>query len=655
MTPLYLRISVVALAISSLAGGVPVRAAMLSDNDQRIYREAFAAADKDHWADAWRLSVRAQDPLLGIALRWLDLTRDGGDMSFADYTAFIAKHPDWPNQKSLLVRAESTIAAVPDSALSEWFTHHPPLTPAAQLRQAEMWREAGREAEGVERIRQVWIDGDFTTFEEKTLLQRYHGELRMVDHAKRLDRLLWDGQTDGARHLLRILSADYQALGEARLALQASSPGVERLVALVPASLQRDPGLLYDRLRWRVHKEMNDAAIEILNNPPADLVRPAAWATERQILARRLLADSNAQGAYALATHHGLTSGPAFSELEFLAGWIALRSLHKPDVAYNHFVALYQGVAMPISAARGAYWAARAADAMGYKQLEMAWYAAAAEHTTTFYGGLAAAQFGTDATRLAAVTEPEPTRDEANAYDRRELVRVVRELGEIGAKDEIRPFVRQLSDAAKTPTDYVLTARLAAALDRPDLAVATAKKAGYAGVPLVEEGYPVADLPSAGGSAERPLVLAMARQESAFDREAVSPVGARGLMQLMPSTAVRLAKALAMPFSASRLTTDPRYNVTLGRAYVDNLLDDFSGSYVLAIAAYNAGPARVREWISSYGDPRSKSVDVVDWVESIPFTETRNYVQRVLENLQVYRYRLGDRKLAFSVANDLKR
>jgi soluble lytic murein transglycosylase len=226
-------------------------------------------------------------------------------------------------------------------------------------------------------------------------------------------------------------------------------------------------------------------------------------------------------------------------------------------------------------------------------------------------------------------------------------------LGEIGETDRLSVFMQRLSDLAKTPSEHVMIAALFESVGRLDLSVGAAKRAGYAGVMLIEHGYPVIDLPA--GEAERPLVLAVTRQESAFEREAVSKSGARGLMQLMPATAHQIAKSRQLPYSADRLLTDGRYNISLGRAYLQDLIDRFGGSYVLSIAAYNAGPARVRQWMDSFGDPRTKSIDVVDWVESIPFTETRNYVQRVLENLQVYRMRLGDHNLAFSLPSDLKR
>jgi soluble lytic murein transglycosylase len=230
----------------------------------------------------------------------------------------------------------------------------------------------------------------------------------------------------------------------------------------------------------------------------------------------------------------------------------------------------------------------------------------------------------------------------------------VRLLADVQADDFVRPFLLRLSDLAKSPGDHALVARLAGEIVRPDLAIAAAKKASYAGVTLLVHGYPVIDLPKEG-STERPLVLAVTRQESAFDHEAVSRAGARGLMQLMPGTASQTARAVQVPYSLSRLTSDPKYNLTLGRAYLGGLVDSFSGSYVLSIAAYNAGPARVRQWIRDFGDPRDPNVDVVDWVEAIPYSETRNYVQRVLENLQVYRLRLGDHTQAFNLASDLKR
>lgn len=633
--------------------GAPAHAAPLTESDHRIYAEAFTAAQRGDWARAYRLAATAHDPLPATALHWLQAKEADSGASFAAITGFIAAHPDWPAQRVLLERAEEAIGTATDAQVNAWFKIHPPRLPVARLRQAQIWMDAGRKDEAVALIRKAWIEGDFTAVEEKLMLQRYRGVLREEDDIRRLDRLIWDGQTREANRMLRHVGAAEAALGRARLGLAEMSPGVEGLIAQVPAQLRNDPGLLYERLRWRRRNDLDDDAAAILEHAPANLERPEAWAAERLILARRLLDDGQNERAYRLAADHHVTSGANFAELEFLAGWIALRVLDRPQVAYNHFVRLYDTVKLPISVARGAYWAARAAEAMHQASLAEAWYSSAAPQMTTYYGQLAAAHLGTMGP-AAAFKEPKPTKAEVAAFERNELVAVVRDLAQIGDQDDLMPFLRRLTAEQQTAAGFVQVARLARAVDRPDIAVVAAKHASYAGVTLLEDGYPVAKLPP-GGSIETPLVLAMTRQESAFDRGAVSGAGALGMMQLMPATAKKIAKSLHLPFSRKRLTHDVAYNITLGRAYLDSLIDDFSGSYVLAVASYNAGPSRVHQWMRDYGDPRHGNVDMVDWIERIPFSETRNYVQRVLENLQVYRLRLDAHLPGFSLASDLKR
>jgi soluble lytic murein transglycosylase len=645
---LALRLLLVLLLATATA---PAHAA-LNDADRQTYRETFQAVRSNDWLGAWKHAGRAHDPLPAKVLRWLDLSR-GNNARFSDVADFIAENPDWPGQLILRQRAEETLLGASDKTLSDWFERYPPVTATGKIKEAEIWINEGRNEEGIDRIRDVWINCDLTPFEEKTMLQRYHEELRYTDHVHRLDRLLWDGQFEAAKREMTRVGPDYRALAEARMRLATMARGAEQYLQSVPAHLADDPGLLFERLHWRTRKERYAEAIAMLDHPPEDLVRPVAWAIERQALARHALSEGDVAGAYRLAARHGLTSGPVFAELEFFAGWLALRFLHQPELAYNHFVRLYDEVKLPVSVARGAYWAARAATALGYQQLAAAWYETASQHVTTYYGQLAAIELGEPSLEQALI-EPQPTPADVAAFEQNELVRVTRDLADAGAGDFMRPFILRLSELAQSPAEHALITHLAAKLNRPDLAVAAAKRASYVGVNLLAAGYPIAVLPT-GGAVEQPLVLAMSRQESAFDREAVSSAGARGMMQLMPATARHIAKTLKMSFSANRLTSDWSYNITLGRAYLGSLLNDFSGSYVLAIAAYNIGPGRVKQWMRDYGDPRAKNVDVVDWIESIPVGETRNYVQRVLENLQIYRVRTGDHGLALSLASDLKR
>ena len=630
-------------------------AAALSDGDRKLYQAAFAAAERGDMRGAWIQAAKAQDQLPAQALKWLSFTRGGSGASFFDITQFMTDHPDWPSQQLLEERAEEAMSGVGDADITAWFANHPPVSFNGKLREAELMIAAGDLDKGRARIRKIWIDSNLNPFDEKSMQQRFRDVLRPADNEQRLNRLLWDGQTAAAKRMLPLVASGPRAVAETRMALEALKSNANQMAAKLSPDLRNNIGLLFDLVRWSRRKFVDNDAIALLDSAPSDPDHAAQWAAEREYVARRALADNQPETALRLAEHHEATTGPAFAELEFLSGWIALRFLNKPEIAYDHFVRLYNEMKMPISLSRGAYWAGLAAEAMGKADLAANWYDIAAGRVTTYYGQLAAEARG--AAPASVLDEPKPKPEEIAAFEQRELVRVTGDLGEAGADETVRHFLRQLSDTVSTPTDFVLVTRLAIDIGRPDLAVAAAKRASYAGVNLVAEGYPIPDLPQTkkADTVETPLVLAMTRQESAFDHAAVSHAGARGLMQLMPKTASLVAKLLHIPFSKQKLTTDKLYNVTLGRAYIDRLLGNFSGSYVLAVAAYNAGPARVNEWIREYGDPRSANVDVIDWVESIPIDETRNYVQRVLENLQIYRLRLGETSLAFTLASDLKR
>jgi soluble lytic murein transglycosylase len=381
-------------------------------------------------------------------------------------------------------------------------------------------------------------------------------------------------------------------------------------------------------------------------------VRPASWWAERQAVARRVLAAGNAELAYRIAEQHGSLEGTAHSEAEFLLGYVALRYMKNPADAFEHFSRILTPVSTPYAKSRAGYWGGRAAAAQAKSEVATKSYAAAADHMATYYGQLAARQLGDDAPPRP-MPEPAPDAAELAHFNQNELVRAARIFLDFGYRDQGKVFLLSLADDAATPTQFAMLATLAETSGRIDLAIAVAKRAIEAGTPLMIHGYPVTALPS-GGTAEHSLLLAITRQESAFARDAVSRAGARGLMQLMPATAKYIADKMRLPFSTERLTADGAYNVLLGRAYLETLIDDFGGSHALAIAAYNAGPGRVRQWLRDYGDPRGGGIDMVDWIENIPIGETRNYVQRVLENLQIYRGQVG-RKAAFSLASDLAR
>jgi soluble lytic murein transglycosylase len=629
-----------------------LHAQQLADADLEATRVALAAAQAGDWSRGYATAAATADPLPLKIVQWMDYSRPGAPGRFPDLADFLEKNPEWPRQKALRKHAEEALAAESDVVSADWLNRHPPVSAAGKVRAAEIMLNSGNLEGGTAALRETWINDDFGPADEKNFLTHHGSALRPEDNQKRLDRVLWDGQNDAARRMLVLVPPDWRSLAEARLALAAQAPNVAVFISRVPARLRTDPGLIYEALHWLTKRDMVDAAVRILLSQPGDLVRPAAWWAERQIIARRVLATGNAELAYRIAEQHGLIEGTAYSEAEFLLGYIALRYTKDPTLAFDHFARILTRVSTPYAKARAGYWGGRAAEAQDKPEVAAKWYAAAAEHMATFYGQLAAHQLGDDAPPHP-MPEPVPDNAELARFEQNELVRAARIFFDLGYRDQAKIFLLHMAENAKTPTDFAMLASLAESNGRIDIAIAVAKRAIEAGTPLMVHGYPVIALPS-GGIAEPPLLFAITRQESAFERDAVSRAGARGLMQLMPITANSIANMIQLPFSVERLTADGSYNVLLGRTYLESMIDDFGGSYALAIAAYNAGPARVRQWLHDYGDPRGGSIDMVDWIENIPIDETRNYVQRVLENLQIYRGQVG-RNSAFSLASDLAR
>ncbi|MEE9250984.1 MAG: lytic transglycosylase domain-containing protein, partial [Alphaproteobacteria bacterium] len=544
--------------------------------------------------------------------------------------------------------------SIPDAEVLAWFSRREPRTVKGRMHLARALLATGKREQATALLRETWVNGNFPRRQERSFLRRYRKFLRKEDHVARLDRLLWAGRSWEARRLLRRVEAGQRALAVARIRLRRFRGGVDSAIQRVPKALIDDPGLVYERLRWRRRKGRDEDARALLENPPQDLVRPGAWWIERGVLARRALKQGEISIAYRLARDHQQTSGVMFAEAEWLAGWIALRFLEDSEDALRHFTALYENVRFPISLARGAYWAGRAAEAKGDTALAQEWYAKAARHFTTFYGQLAEARL--DGKALPVVPkDPQPGADEAVAFANNELVRAAKLMGLSADREHLGRFILHLNKKARTPAEHALIASLAASQNRPDLAVAAAKRSLRRGVYLLDAAYPAYPLPRDRDGLEPELLLALLRQESAFDIAAISDAGARGLMQLLPSTARIVARQLKLGYSTRKLTTDAEYNMTLGAAYLARLLDQFAGSYVLALAAYNGGPTRVRRWLRANGDPRRADVDVIDWIELIPFDETRDYVQRVLENLQVYRARNGRSYPGVTLDRDLNR
>lgn len=627
----------------------------LSAKDKRLYQQAFQAIDNDRWKEARRLADLAKDPLPGKVIQWLDLTRPGPGRSFDEMTRFLKQNPDWPLRDTLTAQAERTMPEIyPTASVLAWFGTRDPLTAQGAIKLIG----ALRADKQVERARKVtilaWTTEDFALDQENTFLARFGDLLTMADHVVRLDRLLWEDERDQALRMLKRVDSGHAALASARMRLRDQKVTPDAAGGLVPLELRDDAGLIYEMARaWR-KKGQIERALQLLDPPPTNVSRPDLMWDELYRAARELLANGDVSAAYRLAAAHNADTGDAFVEGEWFAGWVALRYLDEPDVAMKHFANLHGGAKSVISKTRAAYWIGRAAEAKGDMATATDWYRKAAKNLSIYYGQLAAARL-TDPKHLVLDSGIRPTANEKATFAKQELVKVVRLLGKIGEEDRLRPFVMTLTARATKVTDYALLASLAKSVKRDDLAIAVAKEARQKGFELSEYLFPTIKLP-AGKLPEPALVLAIIKQESAFDAKISSPAGAQGLMQLMPSTARPLAKELGVKkLQEKKLTSDPAFNVRLGRLYLEKLIDRFNGSYIMAVAAYNAGPSRVRDWVILYGDPRLPETDAIDWIENIPFNETRNYVQRVMENLQIYRSRLSDGGARIALEDDLNR
>jgi len=659
MSVLALRPIAIGLVVAfGLAGAPRAEEAPPPPNLATIYGAAFAAAKSGKWTIALKLAAKRPDPVADKLLVWLSLTSGRASAGFAEIAGFIERNPDWPQQGELRRRAEAALdAGIDDRTAREWFAAYPPLTGLGRGRLAELYLKAGDTATATALIREAWIESDFRARDSKAFYRRYRDHLRAEDHVARLDRLLWDRQRSAARRMYSVVDKGHQLLAEARMRLMAFAGGVDPAVARVPGTLRDHPSLWYERLRWRRRKGFHKGAREILAAPPDDLIRPAAWWKEARVETRQALREGLISVAYRFASEHRQTEVLPRAQAEWLAGWIALRHLYDAKLAYPHFETLHAIVRYPISVARGAYWAGRAAAAAGDAKRAADWYGVAARLPTTFYGQLASATLGQGG-RLALPADPTPT-DADRAFVRdHELARAVEVLAAAGDRKLTRTFLLHLVSLAQTPGQHRVVAGLAAEVGRTDLGLVVARRSVRDGVMLIEAGYPMAPLPASRSNVrtvEPALLQAMMRQESGFDAAAVSRAGALGLMQLMPATARQVARRIGLPYDKAALTRDVDYNITLGRAYIESLLDRYDGSYVLAIAAYNAGPGRVGQFLRDFGDPRIDGTDVIDWVETIPLNETRNYVQRVLEAVSVYRRLLGAPSPADGLAADLAR
>jgi soluble lytic murein transglycosylase len=628
-----------------MTGKTPLRAALLAlclfalparADDAEALRAALDLAATRDWDAA--LSA-APDGVGRDVIDWQRLR--AGEGSLAEYEAFLSRNPDWPGLPLLREKAEAVVAEADPARIIAWFASDPPQTGAGAVALVRALVAQDRVAEAETEAMRAWATLRLDATEEAALLDLMPEALALV-HDLRLDTLLWEGRRAEAERMLDRVAPDLASLARARLGLQGKAPGVTALIDAVPAARAEDAGLAHDRFIWRMQRDAYDDALEMIlsrSTSAAALGRPEAWAERRAILARWLMRQDRADEAYRVAASHYLTPDDGasdYADLEFLAGFLALRRLDDPARALPHFRNLLAAVSTPISLARGHYWIARTEEALG--QDGSASYQAAARHQTAYYGLLAAERLGLtlDASLLSDARAP----DWQGAGFRGSSVMAAAEV--LLAAGDLTLAKRFLLHLAESQDETGLAQMADMVLDwnEPHLAVLVAKAAAERGLILPAAYYPVPDMVPDGLSVSRALALAIARRESEFDPLARSSADALGLMQVLPGTAKLMAEKLGVPYAVGKLTSDPAFNVAMGAAYLSEMASEFGPSVALIASGYNAGPGRPRRWIGEFGDPRLPDVDVVDWVETIPFAETRTYVMRVVEGVVIYRAKL---------------
>ena len=619
---------------------------VLNKKDFEKAKETIKFIKEKKWNSALKSAQKVKDSEFRKLITWMHLKTTRNGASFNEYKKFIEQNDYYPRINRIRYLAEEKIYLRNNSPTSiiNWFEKYPPLGGLGKIKLAEAYLEQGK----LDDVKKLVKDGWRTAEIRKNDLGYYRAKFKKFlnsdDHIKRADYLAWERKYWDLKRMLKYLPTDQRALYNARQILMSNSYGVDNAIAKVPQYLKKDPGLEFDRLRWRNRRGRLDDSLEILyqnaNKTETQMVRPDKWWEQRESVTRSLIYKKRYKTAYKISSEHSLSSGPSFAEAEWLSGWIALTFLKSPEYAINHFQNFYNNVGYPISLARGAFWLGESYSSLNEKEAAKGYYTEAAKYPMTYYGQLAFNKINPGG-NFELKDESFFDKEFEKEFKKNKLIKHVILLHELNASQYAKDILKHLAQLNIERGSEVLAADLSTSVERYDFAIQISKKASYEKRFYNKYNYPVIATPKVVNKKEMPkqeIVLAIIRQESEFDRKANSWAGARGMMQLMKYTAKIVAKQAKLPYSISRLTQDPEYNIKLGSYYFNGLLEDYNGVFPFAIAAYNAGPNRVKTWRRVNGDPSKGQISYINWIEQIRFEETRNYVQRVLENINVYKY-----------------
>ena len=625
------------------------KSTILKQKDFEKAKETIKFIKARKWNSALKSAKKVKDSEFRTLITWMHLKTTQNSASFNDYKNFIEQHEDYPRINRIKYLAETKIYLKNNSptAIINWFDRHPPLGGIGKIKLAEAYLEQKKIDKVNELIKDGWITADIPKNDLGYYRAKFKKFLTTEDHIKRADYLAWERKYWDLKRMLKYLPGDEKALYNARQILMSNSYGVDNAISKVPDHLKKDTGLEYDRLRWRNRRGRLEGSLEILyknsNRTEAQMVRPDKWWEQRKSVVRALIYKKRYKSAYKISSEHALSAGPDFAEAEWLSGWIALTFLNSPEYAISHFQNFYNNVGYPISLARGAYWLGATYKNLGDKDLSYKYFNEGAKFPMTYYGQLSFNEIK-PGENFELIDDSKFNKDYEKEFRKNKLINHVILLTELDASQLSKDIIKHLATLNIEKGSEILAAKLATEVERYDFAIQISKQASYEKRFYNKYNYPIINTPKTINNKTMPnqeVVLAIIRQESEFDRRANSWAGARGMMQLMKYTAKIVAKQAKLPYSISRLTKDPEYNIKLGSYYFNSLMEDYNGVFPFAIAAYNAGPNRVKTWRRVNGDPSKGQLSYVNWIELIRFKETRNYVQRVLENINVYKYMLS--------------
>ena len=623
-----------------------------SERDFEFAKQAIRFMEKSNWKDAKNTAKKARAQSIYDFIEWRHLLTSGNKATFSEYKRFIERVKDYPRFDRIKYLAEHKINLQNHSPteIINWFQSNEPLSGYGKMMLGESFIKTGKSGDGIKLIKEGFINADLNTNNLKYFRKKFKNILDTSDYINRADYYAWEGKHWDLKRVIRYLPNEYQLLYTARQILISRGYGVDEAIKKVPKKFKNDAGLNYDRLKWRRKKGRVDSSLEILNkvkNTEEYLVRPDKWWKERSIIGRSLIYKKKYKTAYKIVSNHAMTEGADYAEAEWMSGWIALSFLKNAQQAENHFLNFYRNVSYPISLSRGSYWLGKTYEKIGDTESSNKWFLEGSKYLTTYYGQLShmkvKPQEKFELDKLMFVDD-----DYEQEFYSKKLVAIVDLLDYLNKDKYTKHILRFLANDNVEKGSEALAAKLASDISRFDFAIQVSKIASYQKRFHNQFNYPIMSVPKFVGGRKIPdpaLILSIIRQESEFDTSARSRVGAQGLMQLMPYTAKTVSKQAKLGYSKSKLTTDPEYNINLGSHYIAGLINQYKGSYPFATAAYNAGPKRVKYWKKINKDPQKKQIDYVDWIELIKFKETRNYVQRVLENYNVYRYILSQKPI----------